>query len=190
MTAADPTPDGPRIVRSTVVFEGHVFSVERAVIRMPDGRELERAAVRHPGAVAMIVVDDAGRWLLVRQYRYPAGRELLEIPAGTRDPGETPEETAARECREETGYRATSLVRIGGTWMVPGYDDEYITYFVATGLVHDPLPADDDEDLSPPLPMTLEEVGAAVDAGGIQDAKTVAALALYERHLARTRADS
>jgi ADP-ribose pyrophosphatase len=178
--------DGPRIVRSSVEFESHVFDVARAVIRFPDGREVERAVVRHPGAVAMIVVDAEGRWLLVRQYRYPAGRELLEIPAGTREGDDSPEATAARETREETGYRAASMVRIGGSWMVPGYGDEYITYFLATGLTHDPLPPDDDEGLSDPVPMTVDEVEAAIDAGEIQDAKTLAALTLYRRHLART----
>jgi ADP-ribose pyrophosphatase len=141
--------------------------------------------VRHPGAVALIVVDAEGRWLLVRQYRYPAGRELLEIPAGTCEGDEAPEATAAREIREETGYRAASMERIGGTWMVPGYGDEYITFFLATGLTLDPLPPDDDEGLSPPMPMTLEAVESAVDAGEIQDAKTVAAITLYRRHLAR-----
>ncbi len=179
--------DTPRILRSTVEFESHVFDVARALIRMPDGREFERAVVRHPGAVALVVVDEDGRWLLVRQYRYPAGQVLLEIPAGTRDGDEAPEDTAARECREETGFRAGSLVRIGGTWMVPGYGDEYITYFLATDLMHDPLPIDEDEDLSPPVRMTLDEVYAAVDRGEIQDAKTVAALTLYVRHVAQAR---
>ena len=172
---------GPELVRSTVEFESHVFDVSRDVIRFPDGFEAERAVVIHPGAVALVVVGDDGRWLLVRQYRHPARRELLEIPAGTRDGDESPEETAAREIREETGYSAATLERLGGTWMAPGFCTEYITYFLATGLHADPLPADDDEYLSPPVRMTVAEIHAAIDRGEIEDAKTLVALMLYER---------
>jgi len=175
----------PRTVRSTIEFESHVFDVARAVIRFPDGHEAERVVVQHPGAVALVVEDEQGRWLLVRQYRHPAGRELLEIPAGTREGDEAPEETAAREIREETGYAAGSLVRLGGTWMAPGFCTEYITYFHATELRHDPLAADHDEYLSPPVRLTLDEVFAAVESGEIEDAKTLVALTLYARHRAR-----
>lgn len=171
----------PQTVRSTVEFESHVFDVARDVIRFPDGHEVERAVVVHPGAVALVVVDDDGRWLLVRQYRHPARRELLEIPAGTLEGDESPEETAAREVREETGYSAASLVRLGGTWMAPGFCTEYITYFLATGLREDPLPQDDDEYLSLPVRMTVSEIHAAIAGGEIEDAKTLVALTLYER---------
>jgi ADP-ribose pyrophosphatase len=172
----------PEVVSSTVEFESHVFDVARDVIRFPNGHEVERNVVLHPGAVALVVVDDAGRWLFVRQYRHPARRELLEIPAGTCDGDESPEDTAAREIREETGYAAASLVRLGGAWMAPGFCTEYITYFLATGLRADPLPADDDEYLSSPIRLTLEEIHAAIDRGEIEDAKTFVALTLYERH--------
>ena len=101
----------PEIVESTVAFESHAFDVARAVIRFPDGREAERVSVLHPGAVALVVIDDQQRWLLVRQYRHPAQRELLEIPAGTRERDEAPEQTVAREVREETGYSPRSLIR-------------------------------------------------------------------------------
>lgn len=171
----------PETLRSTVEFESHVFDVARDVVRLPDGREVERAVVLHPGAVALVVVDDEGRWLLVRQYRHPARRELLEIPAGTIDGDESPEETAAREIREETGYAADSLTRLGGTWMAPGFCTEYITYFLASGLRADPLPQDDDEGLSAPVRLTVDEIEAAVDRGEIQDAKTLVALTLYRR---------
>lgn len=174
-------PATPQIVSSTVEFESHVFDVARDVIRFPDGLEAERAVVVHPGAVALVVLDEDGRWLLVRQYRHPARRELLEIPAGTCEGDEAPAETAAREIREETGYAAASLVRLGGTWMAPGFCTEYITYFLATGLREDPLPADHDEYLSPPVRMSMEEISAAIDRGEIEDAKTLVALTLYQR---------
>ncbi|MEX2373826.1 MAG: NUDIX hydrolase, partial [Dehalococcoidia bacterium] len=127
-------------------------------------------------------IDEDGRWLLVRQYRHPTGATLLEVPAGTRNEGEPPEATAAREVREETGYAAGSLVRLGGTFTAPGFCSEYLDYYLATDLSHDPLPQDEDEYLSAPVRLTLEEVYAAVDAGEIQDAKTLSALLLFEGH--------
>ena len=171
----------PQLLRSELVLESRPFNVTHDTIRFPDGREAGRAVVQHPGAVAIVALDEQGRLLLVRQYRHPTRRELLEIPAGTREPGEAPEVTAARELREETGFAAERLERIGGTWMVPGYCTEYIDYFLATALRRDPLPQDDDEHLSPPVAMTFDEVWAAVDGSEIEDAKTVVAVTLAQR---------
>lgn len=175
----------PELVRSEPIGRAAYLEFVTDTIRFPNGHEAQRVVVRHPGAVALVAVDEAGRWLLVRQYRHPAGRDMLEIPAGTTHEGELPEETAAREVREETGYAAGRLERLGGTWMAPGYCTEYIDYFLATELAHDPLPQDDDEYIEEPVRMTLEEVQAAVDQGVIEDAKTLVALTLYERYQAR-----
>jgi len=172
---------GFEFLSSEVVHAGHVFAVERASVRLPDGAIVERSLIKHPGAVALVAIDDDGRWLLVRQYRIGVGDTLLEIPAGTRDEGEPPEVTAQRELREETGFAADSLERLGGTWMVPGYCDEYIHYFLATGLRYDPLAHDADEHLSEPIPMTYAQVVAAAENGQIQDAKTLVAVFLYGR---------
>jgi len=174
-----------QILASEIVHTGHVFEVTRTSVRLPDDAVVEYSLVKHPGAVALVAIDDAGRWLLVRQYRIGVGDTLLEIPAGTRDPGEPPEVTAQRELREETGYAADSLERLGGTWMVPGYCDEYIHYFLATGLRADPLARDFDEHLSEPIPMTYDEVLAAVENGQIQDAKSLVAVLLYGRRQSR-----
>lgn len=179
------TSERPTLVRSEPLADAGYLHITRDTVRFPGGDEAERAVVWHPGAVALIVIDEQGRWLLVRQYRHPAGKELLEIPAGTREEGEAPEATAAREVREETGYAAASLERIGGAWMAPGFCSEFIHYYVATGLTAAPLPQDDDEHLSAPIHLTLDEVYAAVDDGRIEDAKTLVALTLYQRSLAR-----
>ena len=175
----------PALVSSTPLVDAGYLHITNDTVRFPDGKEAERAVVWHPGAVALIVVDDDGRWLLVRQYRHPAGTTLLEIPAGTRNTGELPEATAAREVREETGFAASSLVRLGGTWMAPGFCSEFIHFYLASGLSASPLPQDEDEYLSEPIRMTLDEVYAAVDDGRIEDAKTLTALTLYERHRRR-----
>lgn len=175
----------PQVIGNETVYRGHVFDITRTRVRFPDGVEVEHSVVRHRGAVGLVVLDDDGRWLLVRQWRIPAERELLEIPAGGLEEGEAPEETARREVREETGFAAGSLVRLGGLWMAPGFCTEYMHFFLATQLTHDPLPGDEDERLSPPVPLTIDEIAAAIESGAIQDAKTVAAMYLYREHLHR-----
>ncbi len=175
----------PELIRSEPLVEAGYLRITLDTIRFPDGRDAERAMVWHPGAVALIVVDEDDRWLLVRQYRHATVGNLLEIPAGTRDEGESPEETAAREVREETGYAAGTLVRLGGVWTAPGFCSEFIHIFLATDLTEAPLPQDEDEYIDLPIRMTLDEVYAAVDDGRIEDAKTLTALTLYERQRRR-----
>lgn len=179
--ATHPTPE---TVESEIILRGRPFDVERATIRFHDGHTAERMVVRHPGAIALIVLDDQQRWLLVSQYRHPAGQDLLEIPAGTREPGEAPEVTAAREVREETGYAAATLTHLGGTWMAPGFCSEFIDYYLATDLTESPLPQDHDEYIGEPHRLTLEQLEAAIRAGRIADAKTLTALTLYRLHQA------
>ncbi len=177
----------PEVIASEPLAEVAYLRITRDTVRFPGGQEASRAVVWHPGAVALVVVDDQDRWLLVRQYRHPAGQVLLEIPAGTIDPGEAPDQTAAREVREETGFAAGRLERLGGSYLAPGYCSEYLHYFLATDLAASPLPPDEDEHLSEPVRLTLAEVYAAVDAGEIEDAKTISALTLFERHRVRAR---
>ena len=169
----------PVLVRSEPLAAAGYIRLVRDTVRFANGHEVERAVVEHPGAVALVVLDEAGRWLLVRQYRHPARRNLLEIPAGTREAGEEPERTAAREVREETGFAAGRLERLGGAWMAPGFCQEYITFYLATDLRPDPLPQDHDEYIEAPEWLTLDEVYAAVRTGRIEDAKTMVALALF-----------
>lgn len=181
---------GPEILGSTPVYDGHVFTVTRTRFRYPDGTEVEQSVVRHRGAVGLVAIDADGRWLLVRQFRLAAERELLEIPAGGIDEGEQPLATAHRELREETGFAAASMVPLGATFMAPGFCTEYMHFFLATGLTPAPLPQDADERLSAPIAMTEDEVMAAIDDGRIEDAKTVVATALVARYRARGAARS
>lgn len=177
----------PEVLASEPLAAAGYIRLVRDTIRFPNGHEVQRAVIEHPGAVALVVVDAEGRWLLVRQYRHPARRHLLEIPAGTREAGEAPEETAAREVREETGYAAGRLERLGGAWMAPGFCQEFIHFFLATDLRADPLPQDQDEYIEPPVRLTIAEVDLAIADGRIEDGKTLAALTLYERFMIRRR---
>lgn len=175
-------PEIPEVASSETLYEGKIIRLDRDMIRFADGHEAERVIVRHPGAVSLVVVDADGRWLLIRQYRHPVGKPLLEIPAGTREVGEAPEVTAAREVREETGYAAGSLVHLGGAWMAPGFISEYMDFYLATELSESPLPQDDDEYISAPERITEAEIEAAILDGGINDAKTILALTLVRLH--------
>ena len=104
---------------------------------------------------------------------------LTEIPAGTRENGESAITTAAREIREETGYSAGRLEHLGGTWMAPGWCTEWIDFFVATELTRAPLPQDFGERIQPPIHMSVEEIREQIRSGVIVDAKTIVAYSLY-----------
>jgi ADP-ribose pyrophosphatase len=150
----------------------------------PDGRTYTREIISYGTAVVLVPVAADGRLLMVRQYRPASGRWMLELPAGGVDDRDaSPEDAAQRELREETGHRG-NLARISGFYLAPGYSDEYQHIFAATDLVEDPLDADEDENL------TLERVGLEdalrlIEQGEICDAKSVAALLLYLRHVGR-----
>lgn len=104
-------------------------------VRMPDGDLAERDMVEHPGAVAVVALDEAGQVLMIRQYRHPAGHLLWEIPAGLRDlPGEEPRVTAERELLEETGYRASDWHVLADIFSSPGMSDERVLVFLARDL--------------------------------------------------------
>ncbi len=172
--------DHPELTDSEVVFDGRLFDLRLDRLRMPGGHTFRREMVYHPGAVCMIPVDRDGRLLLVEQYRHGARTRLLEIPAGTLEPGENPAETAARELREEVGMRAGQVESLGGFWIAPSYATEYIHLFLCTGLTPDPLPGDDDEDIEV-VRLTRDEAVAAVDGGRIIDAKAIAGILRWER---------
>lgn len=148
-------------------------------MRLPDGREASREVVLHPGAVAILPLLADGRVLLVRQYRHPIGRELLEIPAGKLDvPGESPQECAARELREETGYEAAEWKELFTFYTSPGFTNEAITLFRASGLKEVGSPASGE--IAGIEIVAGGAIPAMIGAGEITDGKTILAL-LVER---------
>jgi len=167
------------VLNSETIYSGKIFDVLREDVQAPDGHVMRLDIVKHGGAVAFVPVDEQDRILLVRQYRHPAGQELLEIPAGTLEAGEDPAECVIRECREETGMMPAAVQHLGGAFLAPGYSSEYLHFYHASDLTPAPLDPDDDEDLSV-VPLTLEELRAAVRSGEIIDGKTIAALALLD----------
>ena len=171
-----------RLLSSEPVFQGSTTTIRRDQFQLADGRVVERDIVDHRDSVVIVALDDARNVLLVRQFRAPPRLMLLELPAGTMEPGEGPLECARRELREETGYSAARFRPIGDFWTTPGFCTEHMYAFLATDLRPDPLPADEDEQIELeriPVDQALE----MARAGGIPDAKTIAALFLAQRHL-------
>jgi ADP-ribose pyrophosphatase len=167
----------PKILSSEKRFSGRAFGVRVDRIRLEDGRETALEIVEHAGSVAIVpLAEDGGIWF-VRQYRHAAGRDLLELPAGTLNPGEAPVACAGRELREEIGMRAQRLTALGGFFLAPGYATEYMHVFLAEGLAADPLPADADEELFPEI-LPVARIRELLETGAFEDCKTVAALAL------------
>jgi ADP-ribose pyrophosphatase len=173
-------PGIPRVVRTSTPFTGRLFAVELAEIEMPGGMLTTREVIRHPGAVAMVPVTPDGRLLLVTQYRHAAGRRLLELPAGTLEPGEEPAATVVRELQEEVGMVPADVRPLGGFYVAPGYTDEYIHLFVCSGLTPGRLDGDEDEDIEVES-LTVDEALAAIESGRICDAKTIVGILRWVR---------
>ena len=133
------------VISRQTVYQGHAFTVRRDQIRLPNQHVARLDIIEHPGAVTILPLDADGQILFVRQYRHAAGKELLELPAGTLNEGEPPEACALREIREETGYAAGKMVKLGEFYLAPGYSTEHMYVFLATDLRSSPLPHDEDE---------------------------------------------
>ena len=165
------------VLDSKPIYTGRVFSIRQDRLRLPDGRESRLDIVDHSGSVVILPLDETGNLIFVRQYRHPAGAELLELPAGMLDPGESPLECARREVREETGLAAGRMVPLGSFFLAPGYSTERMHVYLASELRPDPLEADSDEFIQLER-IPLEQVLLRARSGELCDAKSLAALFL------------
>ena len=175
----------PVLIGSQDVYQGRVVKLRVDTIEVADGLNVRREVVEHPGAVVIVPVDGEGRVLWIRQYRYAVDKELLELPAGTLEPGEGPEACARREVAEETGFAAATLEPLGRFYTAPGFCTEFMHALAAAGL--SPAPdarADDDEEIEVE-PLAIEESLARIDSGDVSDAKSIAAFFLYLRRHVR-----
>jgi ADP-ribose pyrophosphatase len=160
---------------SETVYTGKIITVRHDTVRLPDGREAIRDVVEHPGAVAVVPVTAAGEVVLVRQYRYPVARPLLEVPAGKLDKGEKPEDCARRELEEETGYRAGSLEHLATFYTAPGFTDEIMHLYLARDLKQTAQNTDGDEFIDIEY-YSASQVKKLLAAKEIIDAKSIIGL--------------
>jgi ADP-ribose pyrophosphatase len=163
-------------------YQGHVFDVAKVQVQLPDGREHDYDLVEHGDSVTILPINEDGNITFVTQHRIGAKGELLELPAGVLNPNEDPLDCAKREIREETGMAAEHFQKLGGFFLAPGYTDEYMTVFLATGLYTAPLDPDDDEFIDI-TSIPVADVYTLALTGKIHDGKTLATLLLAQPHI-------
>jgi ADP-ribose pyrophosphatase len=174
---------------SKKVYSGKVISVDLDSVEFPNGTVGDLEIVRHPGASAVVPFLDPldspdPRIVLIRQYRYAAEGSVFEIPAGRLDPGESPRDCAARELREETGYSAAELIHLTTFYTTPGFTDERIHLFAASGLTEGLAQTEPDEILDL-VPVTLSAAMAMIAAGELVDGKSMVGIMFAERFIRR-----
>ncbi len=172
-----------RVVSTRRLYSGKVLNLDLDEVIEPGGIHATREVVRHQGSVAALAVADDGRVVLVRQYRHAVRDALWELPAGRLDGGEEPEEGVQRELQEEIGFRAGQLEKIAHFYPTPGFCDEVLHVYRATGLVASRLKGDDDEQIETRA-FTVDEARAMIHRGELCEAKTLIAILLeVERRL-------
>jgi ADP-ribose pyrophosphatase len=167
------------VIGSERVFHGRVFDVSRDRVKLPHGTTATLDVVRHPPAVVLLPVPEPGKIILIRQYRHAVARWLWELPAGSVDPGETPETAACRECHEEIGQVPDTVVRLAAFFPTPGYCDEEMIFFRVSGLTEptEPAAVDEDEYIEAQT-FALRDARDMARRGEIVDMKTVVGLTL------------
>ena len=166
-------------LESQQVFKGKVFSVDRDRVKMPNDRTVTVDVVRHSRSVVLVPVPEPGKVILIRQYRYAVNAFLWELPAGSVDEGESPEQAARRECHEEIGLVPSTIVRLSAMYPTPGYCDEEMVFFRLSGLekTDEQAAVDEDEDIEARV-FELRDAREMVRRGEIQDMKTLVGLTL------------
>jgi ADP-ribose pyrophosphatase len=170
------------IVSTKQIYSGRVVNLDIHEVVLPDGQHSKREQVRHPGAVAVVALDEAQNVLLVKQFRLAANRDMVELPAGTLYPEEPPHECAEREMQEETGFKPNKIEPLGGFFVAPGYTTEFIHLFLGTELIPSVLPKDSDEFIEV-VRLPFAEAIQMVESGEIMDGKTINGLLRVARRL-------
>ena len=167
-----------KTLSSQLIYEGRAVRLRVDTVETADGRKTTREIVEHDDCVAIIAVDAEDNLLLVRQFRKPVEKELLEIPAGGIDPGEDAEAAVRREMREETGYLPGKVESLGGFYSTPGYCSEYLYLYLASDLTPGQLVAEDTENIEV-VRVPIDQVVELVTSGRICDAKSIAGLLAF-----------
>ncbi len=169
-------------VKSKELYKGKIISLRRDTLQFDAHPPHDWYIITHPGAVAAVPVNNDGKLILIQQWRRAIDQIIYELPAGTLDDGEKVLECMQRELREEIGYKADTLISLGGLYPSPGFCTEYIHLFIAQGLSPSTLPKDLHEAIDV-IEVELDDALKLIDSGEIQDAKTVSGILRYKRWL-------
>ena len=171
-----------KTLKKETIYEGKILNLRRDVVQAVGG-EATREVIEHNGAVAMVAITDDGKVIMVKQYRYPMRKVILEIPAGKIDKGESdPDEAAVRELKEETGYTAGRMEKLGKIYPSVGYSEEGIELYLCRDLVPGETDMDEDEAIDI-AEYDFDEACRMAESGEIRDAKTVCALLMARAKL-------
>lgn len=168
-----------KTIRSQPIFDGKVIRVQVDEVELPNGKKAIRELVKHSGAVSIMAITNENKLVLVKQFRKPLEKTILEIPAGKLEPGEHPLDCARRELKEETGYSAQRFDPVVSFYTSPGFADEHLHLYEATGLTAGEEQPDQDEFVER-IELTLDEAFNCIASGEICDAKTIAALYIWQ----------
>lgn len=164
-----------KTISSQMIHKGKVVNLRVDSVELPNGNFSTREVVEHSGAVAVVPVTSSGEVIMVRQYRHPVGKILLEIPAGKLDPGESPDECVKRELLEETGMVAGRLKKLFSCYSSPGFSDEILHIYLADELYYQGQQLDEDEFVQVKK-VPLKEAVTKICSGEIEDAKSIAGI--------------
>ena len=167
-----------KTISTRIIFEGRAVKLRVDTVQIENGRTTTREIVEHADCIAVIVIDNDDNILLVKQFRKPVEKELLEIPAGGIDPGEDPEAAVRRELREEIGYFPRKVERLGGFYSAPGYCSEYLYLYLASDLTPSRLFAEDTEGIEV-VRVPISQIPGLITSGGIYDSKSIAGLLAF-----------
>jgi len=169
--------------KSTMAYQCKIFDVWEEEFDLPNGKKTRQSWINHNPTVAIIAINDKNEILLIKQYRNAVKKNLLEIPAGSLDgTEEAPVVCAQRELAEETGFKAGTLSKLFEGYLLPGYCNEYMYFFLAKNLIHAPLTPDEDEFIET-IPVSFSKAQELIENGEIIDAKTVLGIFLTENLL-------
>ena len=167
-----------KTISSRMIYQGRAVKLRVDTVRTAGGRQTTREIVEHADCVAIVAVDAEDNVLLVKQFRKPVEKELLEIPAGGIDAGEDAEAAVIREMREETGFLPQRVEHLGGFYSTPGYGTEYLYLYLATDLIPSRLHAEDTDDIEV-VRVPLKQIPDLITSGKIADAKSIAGLLTF-----------
>lgn len=168
-----------KTISSQTIYEGKIVTLKVDQVELPNGKTASREIVTHPGAVAVMAITDDNRMVVVRQFRKPLERTIVEIPAGKLEPGEKPDVCAHRELEEETGYTAREMKHVASFYTSPGFADELIHLYRTDELTAGEAKPDEDEFVEL-MHITVEEAQQLIASGEIRDAKTIMAVYAWQ----------